>query len=280
MYPDVEAELRAALAEGLVSEQEADPLREEARRLGRGPLELLRERGRLSEGTLISMLAQVRSATPPEARAREERAAEVPAFPVSGWERYQCVRFLGEGGMGRVFLARDPRLNRSVALKFVRGDDPGLTQRFLAEARAQARVNHERVCKVYEVGEVQGRVYIAMQFIEGRTLGALAPELSVEQKALLLREASEGVHEAHRVGLIHRDLKPSNIMVERAEDGTLRPYVMDFGLARDWTEGATLTGAVMGTPQYMSPEQARGEVSRLDRRTDVYSLGADRKSVV
>jgi len=280
MHPDFEVELRAALAEGLVSEQEAGTLREEARRLERSPLLLLRERGRLSEGTLISMLAQVRSATPQVADARDETAPAVPAFPVSGWERYQCVRFLGEGGMGRVFLAHDPRLNRDVALKFVRGDEPELTRRFLSEAKAQARVNHERVCKVYEVGEVQGRVYIAMQFIEGRTLSVLARELSVEQKVLLLREAAEGVHEAHRVGLIHRDIKPSNIMVERAEDGTLRPYVMDFGLARDWNEGATVTGAVMGTPQYMSPEQARGEVSRLDRRADVYALGATLYSVL
>jgi serine/threonine-protein kinase len=280
MHPDFEIELRAALAEGLLSEQEADSLREEARRLERSPLALLRERGRLSEGTLISMMAQVRGATPQVAATREEHAPEVPVFPVSGWERYQCVRFLGEGGMGRVFLAHDPRLNRDVALKFVRGDEPELTRRFLSEARAQARVNHERVCKVYEVGEVQGRVYIAMQFIEGRTLSALARELSVEQKVLVLREAAEGVHEAHRVGLIHRDLKPSNIMVERAEDGTLRPYVMDFGLARDWNDGATVTGAVMGTPQYMSPEQARGEVSGLDRRADVYSLGATLYSVL
>ncbi|OJT18175.1 serine/threonine protein kinase [Archangium sp. Cb G35] len=280
MHPDFEVELRAALAEGLVSEHEVEALREEALRLERGPLALLRERGRLSEGTLISMMAQVRAATPQVAAARDASAPEVPSFPVSGWERYQCVRFLGEGGMGRVFLAHDPRLNRHVALKFVRGEEPGLVQRFLSEARAQARVNHERVCKVYEVGEVQGRVYIAMQFIEGRTLSALARELSVEQKVLVLREAAEGVHEAHRVGLIHRDLKPSNIMVERAEDGTLRPYVMDFGLARDWNDGATVTGAVMGTPQYMSPEQARGEISNLDRRADVYSLGATLYSVL
>ncbi|MET0405282.1 MAG: protein kinase, partial [Cystobacter sp.] len=280
MHPDVDVELRAAFAEGLVSEQELAPLREEALRLGRGPLLLLRERGRVSEGTLMSMMAQLRGAMPRESSARDGSAPGVPAFPVSGWDRYRCVRFLGEGGMGRVFLARDPRLHRDVALKFVRGEDAGLTQRFLSEARAQARVNHERVCKVYEVGEVQGRVYIAMQFIEGRTLGTLARELSLEQRVLVLRGAAEGVHEAHRVGLIHRDLKPSNIMVERAEDGTLRPYVMDFGLARDWNDGATVTGAVMGTPQYMSPEQARGEVSGLDRRADVYGLGATLYSVL
>ena len=290
MHPDFEVELRVALSEGLLSEQEVDSLREEARRLDRSPLALLRERGRLSEGSLISMLALARGGAAPHlAHPRDETATVAPpraptpetsVFPVAGWERYQCVRFLGEGGMGRVFLAHDPRLSRNVALKFVRGDDPEHTRRFLSEARAQARVNHERVCKVYEVGEVQGRVYIAMQFIEGRPLSALARELSVEQRALVLREAAEGVHEAHRVGLIHRDLKPSNIMVERAEDGTLRPYVMDFGLARDWNESTTATGTVLGTPHYMSPEQARGEVSSLDRRADVYSLGATLYSVL
>ena len=176
--------------------------------------------------------------------------------------------------MGRVFLAYDPRLRRQVALKFVRDDHPELTLRFLSEARAQAKVNHERVCKVYEVGQVGQKVFIAMQYVEGRPLSALVQELTVEQKALVLREAALGMHEAHRVGLIHRDLKPSNIMVERAEDGVPRPYVMDFGLARDWKEGVTLTGTVMGTPHYMAPEQARGEVARLDRRADVYSLGA------
>ncbi len=204
-----------------------------------------------------------------------EPAAAVPAFPVPGWERYQGVRFLGQGGMGQVFLAYDPKLRRHAALKFVRGDDVGLTQRFLSEARAQARVEHERVCQVYEVGEVQGRAFIAMQYVDGLPLNQLAGQLSLEQTVLLLRDAAEGVHAAHRAGLIHRDLKPGNILVERTEDGRLRPYVMDFGLARDWKElGATATGAVLGTPHYMAPEQARGEVSQLDRRADVYSLGA------
>ncbi|RYZ40550.1 MAG: serine/threonine-protein kinase [Myxococcaceae bacterium] len=199
-----------------------------------------------------------------------------PAFPVPYWERYRPVRFLGQGGMGRVFLAHDVRLHRDVALKFVRDEDPELSRRFVAEARAQARVDHERVCRVYEVGEVQGRAYIAMQYVAGQPLHALSGLLSVEQKALVLRDAALGVHAAHQVGLVHRDLKPSNILVERAEDGALRPYVMDFGLARDWTgsEGFTATGTVMGTPQYMAPEQARGEVTRLDRRADLYSLGA------
>ncbi|MDI3289891.1 serine/threonine-protein kinase [Polyangium sp. 15x6] len=202
------------------------------------------------------------------------RPASPEDGPVHGWDRYQPIRLLGQGGMGRVFLARDLRLSRDVALKFVRGDDPELPRRFVLEARAQARVDHERVCKVYEVGEIDGKIYIAMQYIDGRPLSGLVDELTVEQKAMLVRGAALGVHEAHKAGLIHRDLKPSNIMVERTEEGELRPYVMDFGLARSSHEGASETGTIRGTPHYMSPEQASGEASKLDRRSDVYSLGA------
>ncbi|HEX8705959.1 MAG TPA: protein kinase [Myxococcaceae bacterium] len=198
-----------------------------------------------------------------------------PPFPITSWERYQAVRFLGQGGMGQVFLAYDLQLRRHVALKFVIGEDAELIRRLLAEACAQARVEHERVCQVHEVGEVQGKPYISMQFVNGVSLGQLAPTLTLEQKVVALRDAAEGVHAAHRVGLIHRDIKPSNILVERTEDGRLKPYVMDFGLAHDWRQkGTTATGAVLGTPHYMAPEQARGEVGQLDRRADVYSLGA------
>ncbi|WP_395828260.1 protein kinase [Archangium violaceum] len=214
------------------------------------------------------------NASSPPATPPLENGAEGSAFPVPGWERYQHVRFLGQGGMGRVFLAYDPRLRRQVALKFVRDDHPELSRRFLSEARAQAKVNHERVCKVYEVGQVDGKVFIAMQYVDGRSLSAFVHELTIEQKVLVLRDTALGVHEAHRAGLIHRDIKPSNILVERGEDGVPRPYIVDFGLARDWSEGVTVTGTVLGTPHYMAPEQARGEVARLDRRADVYSLGA------
>ncbi|HVK70332.1 MAG TPA: serine/threonine-protein kinase, partial [Polyangium sp.] len=170
--------------------------------------------------------------------------------------------------------ARDVRLSRDVALKFVRGDDPEMPRRFVLEARAQARVEHERVCKVYEVGEIDGKIYIAMQYIDGRPLSDLTRDLTIEQKAMLVRGAALGVHEAHKAGLVHRDLKPSNIMVERTEGGELRPYVMDFGVARSSHEGASETGTILGTPHYMSPEQAAGEAGKVDRRSDVYSLGA------
>jgi serine/threonine-protein kinase len=287
-----EAELRIAVAEGLLAREELDDLRQKAWALERSPLAVLVEQGRLSEESLAPLRRALREALrlqaveaegaatlPPSPEtpdpARESDPAREPAFPVPGWERYEPLRFLGQGGMGQVFLARDPRLRREVALKFVRGDDAALTRRFLSEARAQARVEHERVCQVYEVGEVQGRPFIAMQYVEGQPLHQLARELTLEQKLLVLRDAAEGVHAAHRAGLIHRDLKPSNILVERTEDGRLEPYVMDFGLARDWREqSTTATGDVLGTPHYMAPEQARGEVEALDRRCDVYSLGA------
>lgn len=283
MAGDHEAELRLALAEGLLSKEEAERLRDEARRKGQSPLELLVALGRLSEDSLVSLrgAATARDRDPHETvdplgatSPNDGESDDPPVFPVTGWDRYQHVRFLGQGGMGRVFLARDPRLRRDVALKFVRGDDPEVARRFVTEARAQARVNHDRICKVYEVGEVQGKVFIAMQYIDGRPLSALAEELNVEQKVMVIRDAALAIHEAHHAGLIHRDIKPSNIMVERAGDGDVKPYVMDFGLARDWSDNATVTGTVLGTPHYMAPEQARGETGTLDRRADVYSLGA------
>ena len=289
MHEQHEAELRIAVAEGLLAREELDDLRQKARALERSPLAVLVEQGRLSEESLAPLRRALREALRLQAVEAEGAAtlqpspgtpvpgdtAREPAFPVPGWERYEPLRFLGQGGMGQVFLAQDPRLRREVALKFVRGDDAALTRRFLSEARAQARVEHERVCQVYEVGEVQGRPFIAMQYVEGQPLHQLAHALTLEQKLLVLRDAAEGVHAAHRAGLIHRDLKPSNILVERTEDGRLKPYVMDFGLARDWREqSTTATGDVLGTPHYMAPEQARGEVEGLDRRCDVYGLGA------
>jgi serine/threonine-protein kinase len=187
--------------------------------------------------------------------------------------RYEEVQFLGNGGMGIVFKAQDPTLGRKVALKLIRGTDENLANRLLMEAKAQARIEHENVCRVYDAGVQAGRPYIAMQLIEGRSLPLVCDELSLEQKLQVMRDVAVGVHAAHRAGLVHRDLKPSNIMVERQEDGRLHPYVMDFGIARDVeAPGATVTGIVLGTPWYMSPEQARG--GQLDRRTDVYALGA------
>jgi eukaryotic-like serine/threonine-protein kinase len=281
-----EVELRIAVAEGVLSRAEADALGEEARRRKQSPLALLVEQGRLSEDSFQSILAEAMN-DPAWRTAGADASASTytmktepppptePPFPVAGWDRYTSVRFLGQGGMGMVFLAIDTRLRREVAIKFVRGNNADHVRRLISEARNQARVSHERICKVYEVDEVEGKVYIAMQYIAGKPLGRMADELTLEQKLTLVRGAAEGIHAAHSEGIIHRDVKPSNIMVERHDDGELRPYVMDFGLARSVQEvGETQTGAVVGTPRYMAPEQAQGATSKLDRRADVYSLGA------
>jgi tetratricopeptide (TPR) repeat protein/predicted Ser/Thr protein kinase len=189
--------------------------------------------------------------------------------------KFETAVPLGRGATGEVLKAWDPRLERWVALKFLRSDDPSLLARMQREARLQARLRHPNVAEVYDVGEWEGRPYIAMQLIEGVPLDQAVRDLSLEQRVRLLAVVAHAVHAAHAEGLIHRDLKPGNIMVEPGADGTPVPYVLDFGIAREAAvRGETVTGQMLGTPGYLSPEQARGETARLDRRSDVFSLGA------
>ncbi|EYF04401.1 Hypothetical protein CAP_4540 [Chondromyces apiculatus DSM 436] len=196
-----------------------------------------------------------------------------PRVPLSLQARYEDIRLLGEGGVGVVYRAHDPRLRREVALKLLKYGDPVRHRRLLKEARAQARVHHENVCRVYDAGEADGEPFIVMQFVEGGPLGKLQAQLSLDEKVQILRTVSAAMHAAHRQGLVHRDLKPGNILVEGEPGGALKPYVVDFGLVREVDSGSeTQGGGGAGTPAYMAPEQVAG--GAIDARTDVYGLGA------
>ncbi|HEX6739658.1 MAG TPA: serine/threonine-protein kinase, partial [Vicinamibacteria bacterium] len=192
--------------------------------------------------------------------------------------RFRVEALVGAGGMGRVYKVFDHNLQRYAALKVLRLPGAQSVLRFLHEAKAQARVEHPNVCTVYEAGELEGRYFIAMQFIDGRPLsqfgrgGDPQQALPLEEMVGVFRQVAEGIHAAHRLGLVHRDVKPSNVLLARSEDEAWRPYVVDFGIARELSgPQVTATGALIGTPAYMAPEQVRG--GDVDRRTDVYGLG-------
>jgi predicted Ser/Thr protein kinase len=193
--------------------------------------------------------------------------------------RYRLLKTLGKGGMGAVYLAHDPQLDRQVALKvplFPTHEEAKL-RRFQREARAAATLQHPNICPVHEVGEEQGRPFLVMAYIEGKPLSDHLQKgrmPSQRQAAQLVRKLAVALAEAHAKGIIHRDLKPANIMIDARKE----PILMDFGLARRDTEGEvdhalTNTGDVMGTPAYMPPEQVEGDLAQIGPRSDVYSLG-------
>ncbi len=202
---------------------------------------------------------------------------EVTEIPKT-FGRYRIVKALGQGAMGAVYLAHDQQLDRQVALKipkFVAADSEELLARFYREARLAAALRHPNICPVFDVGEIDGRHYITMAFIEGRSLSEFVTGKRMQpqrQVAIVIRKLAIALDEAHARGVIHRDLKPANIMI----DAKGEPIVMDFGLARRVSnEEAQVThsGAILGTPAYMSPEQAEGDQSKIGPAADVYSLG-------
>jgi serine/threonine-protein kinase len=189
---------------------------------------------------------------------------------------YELLEVLGKGQFGQVWRARDRRLDRVVALKlpyFINLDESS-RETFLREARAAAKLEYPHIVRIYGVEQVGDRLGIASQFIEGQTLYELLQDrcLAPESAAQLMATVADALHHAHEAGVIHRDLKPSNILVDNRGE----PHVCDFGLAKWNDDQAVLpdSGIVLGTPAYMSPEQAGGESHYVDRRTDVYSLGA------
>ncbi len=196
-------------------------------------------------------------------------------------DRYHIEEKLGEGGMGTVYLGEHVKMRRKSAIKVMAqsmASDPEAIARFNREAANAARINHPNVCQIYDFGETpDGMIYLAMEFIEGESLSdVLSREgaLSLERAADVLRQTGDALQAAHDLGIVHRDLKPDNIMLRRGRDGTDVVKVVDFGIAKAMTgeEGqkVTKTGLVVGTPEYMSPEQLSGDV--LDGRSDIYSL--------
>src|SRR6266568_4279654 len=189
-------------------------------------------------------------------------------------DRYEILQLLGQGGMGAVYKARDVELERTVALKLIRPDlasHPEVLRRFKQELILARDVTHRNVVRIYDLGQASGVRYITMEYVEGRDLRALLNEkgkLTPEEAVPIFLQIAAALEAAHHAGVVHRDLKPQNVMVD--QDG--RVYVMDFGVAGSLeTPGMTQTGALMGTPEYMSPEQAKG--MKVDARSDLFSMG-------
>src|SRR5215211_6314946 len=200
--------------------------------------------------------------------------------------RYEIRSLLGAGGMGEVYLAHDTSLNRKVALKVLPAElalNQDRMRRFKQEATSAASLNHPNIAHIYEIGQASGLNFIAMEYVDGATL---RDKLNNEQQDLskllrVLQHVAEGLAKAHDAGIVHRDLKPENVMI--TSDGHTK--ILDFGLAK-LVEPQTSTGneeptilqhstpgVILGTPSYMSPEQAQGKTREIDHRSDIFSFG-------
>nr|NIN92522.1 tetratricopeptide repeat protein [bacterium] len=188
--------------------------------------------------------------------------------------RFEIIEELGKGGMGKVYRVEDKKIKEEVALKLIKPEiasDKKTIERFSNELKMTRKIAHRNVCKMYDLGEEKGTHYITMEYVPGEDLKGsirrMGP-LTAGKTLFIAKQVCEGLAEAHRLGVIHRDLKPQNIMIDK--DGNAR--IMDFGIARSVTgKGITGAGVMVGTPEYMSPEQV--EVKEVDQRSDIYSLG-------
>jgi serine/threonine-protein kinase len=190
-------------------------------------------------------------------------------------DRFRVDRPLGAGGMGAVYLAHDQKLDEPVALKVIAGIgllDPAAAERLRREASAARKISHANVVRLHDLGEADGVLFLSMEFVNGQSLRDLLQRhgtLSLVQVREVAAQMCDGLQAAHDVGVIHRDLKPANVLLDEHQ----RVKIIDFGLARlPHLEGMTTTGMIVGTPEYMAPEQIRG--GAVDGRTDLYALGA------
>ena len=194
------------------------------------------------------------------------------ASPATTIGRYRVVRLIAHGGMGSLYLARDPAIDRTIAIKLLQEgfDDEAARERFAREARATGRLRHPNIVTVFDVGEHDKRPFIAMEYVPGETLEQLirrrAP-ISIADRLAILEDVCSGLHFAHTEGILHRDIKPANVILDVS--GTIK--ILDFGLARASDSGITRAGDQLGTLNYMSPEQVVG--GHLDHRSDVYAVG-------
>jgi serine/threonine protein kinase/Tfp pilus assembly protein PilF len=189
-------------------------------------------------------------------------------------ERYQIIEELGKGGMGKVYKAHDTEIKEKIALKLINPEisaDKRTIERFQNELKFARKISHRNVCRMYDLNKEEGSYYITMEYVSGEDLKSMIGmmgQLGSGKAISVARQVCEGLAEAHRLGVIHRDLKPQNIMIDK--EGNAR--IMDFGIARSLkAKGITAAGVMIGTPEYMSPEQA--EVKEVDQRADIYSLG-------
>jgi serine/threonine protein kinase len=188
--------------------------------------------------------------------------------------RYQIIEKLGSGGMGKVYKVLDKEVNAKVALKLVKPEiaaDEKTIERFRNELKMARDIGHKNVCRMYDLNREKGSYYITMEYVSGEELKGMIRmmgQLSAGKAISIAKQVCEGLAEAHRLGVVHRDLKPQNIMIDK--EGNAR--IMDFGIARSLkAKGITEKGLIIGTPEYMSPEQAEGK--GIDHRSDIYSLG-------
>jgi len=187
--------------------------------------------------------------------------------------RYEIIELLGRGGMGNVYRVVDKKINEEIALKFLNLAiaDEKMIERFKNELKLARKISHKNICRMYDLGDLDGTPYITMEYVTGedlRSMIKMTGQLSVGRALSIAMQVCEGLAEAHRLGVVHRDLKPRNIMIDK--EGNAR--IMDFGIARSIkVKGITRVGSIIGTPEYMSPEQVKGE--KVDHRSDIYSMG-------